>query len=119
MNSVKSEYRNEVKGLVHDTSGSGATLFIEPMSVVEANNEIKVLRAKEKTEMERIVAALSAQAGMFADEILDSYDAVIELDIIFAKARLAYKMKASVPVVRNDGVVNLIKARHPSLTLNM
>ncbi len=110
---VKSEYRNEVKGLVHDTSGSGATLFIEPMSVVEANNEIKVLRAKEKTEMERIVAALSAQAGMFADEILDSYDAVIELDIIFAKARLAYKMKASVPVVRNDGVVNLIKARHP------
>lgn len=110
---VKSECRGEVKGLVHSTSASGATLFVEPMSVVEANNEMKVLQAKEKAEMDRIILELSVEAGSFADSIVGSYLSVVELDLYFAKARLAQNMKASVPVIGQDGVLELKKARHP------
>lgn len=94
---VKAEYRSEVPGLVHDTSGSGATVFIEPMAVVEANNEIKVLRAQEKDEIDRILTELSAQAGEFADAIITGYNSAVSLNLVFAKARLAYKMKAISP----------------------
>ncbi len=110
---VKAEHRGEVAGLVHDTSSSGATVFIEPLSVVEANNEVKVLESKEAAEIERIVAELSAQAGSFADAVCADYDILIELNLIFAKARLAYAMHASLPTVTDDGRLLLKRARHP------
>ena len=112
---VKSEFRGQISGLVHDTSSSGATVFVEPMAVVDANNEIRVLQGKEHDEIERILAELSAEAGTYADEIKYSYEAAIELNLIFAKAQLAYKMKASVPVLNDNGITELKKARHPLL----
>lgn len=110
---VKAEFRSSVSGLVHDTSASGSTIFIEPMGVVEANNEIKVLSSKEEAEIERILQSLSALAGSFARQISDSYKQLVELDLIFAKASLAYKMKASMPVMNTDGIIDLKRARHP------
>ena len=112
---VKSEFRGQISGLVHDTSSSGATVFVEPMAVVDANNEIRVLQGKEHDEIERILAELSAEAGTYADEIKYSYEAAIELNLIFAKAQLAYKMKASVPILNDNGITELKKARHPLL----
>ena len=94
---VKSEHRGEVAGLVHDTSSSGATVFIEPMAVVEANNEIRVLQTKEREEIERILAELSASAGDFAQSIKNSYECALELNLIFAKAQYAIKSKAVLP----------------------
>lgn len=110
---VKNEHRSEVSGMVHDTSGSGATVFIEPQAVVDANNEIKVLQSKEKDEIERILSELSVMTGEFQDTIKISFDAATALDIIFAKAHLAYKMKASRPLLNADGEIYLKKARHP------
>lgn len=110
---VKNEHRGEVSGMVHDTSGSGATVFIEPQAVVDANNEIKVLQSKEKDEIERILSELSVMTGEFQDTIKISFDAATALDIIFAKAHLAYKMKASRPLLNADGEIYLKKARHP------
>lgn len=110
---VKNEHRSEVSGMVHDTSGSGATVFIEPQAVVDANNEIKVLQSKEKDEIERILSELSVMTGEFQDTIKISFDAATALDVIFAKAHLAYKMKASRPLLNADGVIHLKKARHP------
>ena len=110
---VKAEYRSAVSGLVHDTSSSGATVFIEPMSVVEANNDIRILHSKEQAEIDRILAELSAELGAYADQISQSYKVLTELNVIFAKAHLAYKMKASMPVMNNEGRIFLKKARHP------
>ena len=112
---VKAEYRGEVPGLVHDTSSSGATLFIEPMSVVEANNEIRVLQSKEKDEIERILTELSAEVGQFADDIIVGYDAAVQLNVIFAKADLAYTMKATMPQLNQEGIIQFKQARHPLL----
>lgn len=110
---VKNENRGEVAGLVHDTSSSGATVFIEPMGVVEANNEIKVLQSKERDEIDRILMELSAEAGSFADSVKASYECAVELNLIFAKAQLAYQMKAAPPLLNDEGVVELRRARHP------
>ena len=110
---VKAEFRGEVPGLVHDTSASGATVFVEPMSVVEANNEIRVLRSDEQEEISRILLELSGEAGSFADSIIESYQYAVQLDLIFAKAQVAYKMKAVVPQVGEDGKIVLHSARHP------
>ncbi|MBQ2668826.1 MAG: endonuclease MutS2 [Clostridia bacterium] len=110
---VKAEFRNEVKGLVHDSSGSGATVFIEPIGVVEANNEIRVLRAEEAEEIDRILTELSREVGEFADGIVASYRAAVELNLIFAKGQLAYKMKGVVPKLNDTGRVNIKAARHP------
>ena len=110
---VKAEFRGEVPGLVHDTSASGATVFVEPTSVVEANNEIRVLRSDEQDEIARILLELSGEAGSFADSIIESYHYAVELDLIFAKAQVAYKMKAVVPQVGEDGKIALHAARHP------
>jgi len=113
---VKAEYRSEVKGLVHDTSSSGATYFVEPMSVVELNNEIRVLENKEQQEVDRIIAELSALVGQYADHIQAGYDAAVELDLYFAKSKLGDKMRANIPNLTDDGEVLLKKARHPLIS---
>lgn len=112
---VKAEHRSEVSGMVHDTSGSGATVFIEPAAVIEANNQIKVLESRERDEIEKILAELSEEAGSFADTIKMSCEAAAELNLIFSKAQLAYKMKATMPIINSRGVIELKKARHPLL----
>lgn len=115
---VKSECRGSVPGLVHDTSASGATVFIEPVSVVEANNEIRVLEGKEREEINRILFELSVEAGSFAESIKHSFESAVMLDLIFAKAHLADKMKAVKPVVNAEGEINIKKARHPLIDKN-
>lgn len=115
---VKAEHRSNVPGLVHDTSSTGATVFIEPSAVVEANNDIRVLHGKERDEIMRILFELSAEAGEFADSIKRSYDSAVMLNLIFAKAHLAYKMKATKPLLNNEGIINLKKARHPLIDKN-
>ncbi|MBS5622457.1 MAG: endonuclease MutS2 [Clostridium sp.] len=110
---VKAECRGDVPGLVHDTSSSGATVFVEPMAVVEANNEVRVLLSQEQAEMERILAELSAEAGNFASGIIFGYKEAVELNLIFAKANLGYKMKATLPLVNDEGKIELKRARHP------
>jgi DNA mismatch repair protein MutS2 len=110
---VKSECRSDIPGLVHDTSASGATVFIEPMSVVESNNELKVLYSKEEKEIERILAALSSEVGGFSETIAQSYEQAVLLDFIFAKSRLAFAMKAFAPKIDESGKIFLNNARHP------
>ena len=110
---VRSEYRKEIPGIVHDTSSSGATLFIEPVSVVESNNEIRLLMAKEQEEIDRILKELSERVSEFSETIRESYAAICELNLIFAKANLAYKMKATMPKMNTDGRIVLKNARHP------
>lgn len=110
---VKSEHRASISGLVHDTSSTGATVFVEPAGVVEANNDIRVLRGKEAQEIERILYELSVEAGGFIDEIKGSYECAVEINVIFCKAHLAYDMKATIPVLNDKGITDLKKARHP------
>ena len=110
---VKTEFRGEFPGIVHDSSASGATLFIEPMSIVEINNDLRVLRLKEKEEIARILSALSDEAASFADSIMHSYDILVKLSLIFAKANLAYRQKATMPTINTKGRVVLKNARHP------
>ncbi|MBQ6627090.1 MAG: endonuclease MutS2, partial [Ruminococcus sp.] len=110
---VKAECRGNVAGLVHDTSASGSTVFIEPMGVVQANNDIRVLESKEQAEIEKILYELSATCGTHADEIIESYNFIVELNVIFSKAQLAYKMKATMPKMNDNGVIDLKQARHP------
>lgn len=112
---VKAEHRANVPGLVHDMSSSGATVFIEPVSVVDANNEIKILESREREEIRRILFELSSEAGNFSESIKSAYESAVMLDLIFAKARLAYKMKASRPLLNENGYICLKKARHPLL----
>ena len=115
---VRSECRGNVPGLVHDTSSSGATVFIEPMGVVQANNDIKLLQSKEEQEIERILFELSANAGDFADSIIHSYKNLVQLNLIIAKADLAYSMKASKPIMNDRGMIELKQARHPLIDKN-
>ena len=112
---VKFEYRNEIKGLVHDTSASGSTLFIEPMSVVEANNELRMLEGKEKDEIERIITILSAKVGAVADSIRADYEIITDLALIFAKAQLSFSYNGMSPEITENREINLIYARHPLL----
>lgn len=115
---VKSEYRGNVQGLVHDTSSSGATVFIEPISVVEANNDIKMLQGREREEINRILFELSSESANFAESIKNSYLSAVELNLIFAKAHLANKMKATKPILNTDGVIDIKQARHPLIDKN-
>ena len=110
---VKSECKNDVPGLVHDVSSTGSTYFIEPMSAGNANNALRELELQEKKEIERILAELSADVAAKQEEILQNCSLLIRLDVIFAKARLAYQMKAWPPIMNDRGRVDLRKARHP------
>ena len=110
---VKSECRNDVPGLVHDVSATGGTYFIEPMSAVNANNALRELELKEKKEIERILAELSAEAAGHREDINLDYTMLVQLDVIFAKAKLAYRMRAWAPIMNDQGKVDLRKARHP------
>ena len=110
---VKSECRNDVPGLVHDVSASGGTYFIEPMSAVNANNALRELELKEKKEIERILAELSAEAAAHRGDIEQSFDMLVRLDVIFAKAKLGYRMNAWAPLMNDQGRVELRNARHP------
>lgn len=110
---VKSEYRGEVNGIVHDTSSSGATLFIEPMSVVNSNNEIRDLHTKEQQEIERILAELSVLVSENSHTIFVDYKNVTNLDFIFCKGRLSLDMDANEPVLNDKGIIRYKKARHP------
>ena len=110
---VKSECKNDVPGLVHDVSATGSTYFIEPMSAVNANNALRELELKEKKEIERILAELSAEASAHSDGILLNYQMLVQLDVIFAKSKLAYKMHAWEPLMNDKGLIDLRKARHP------
>lgn len=115
---VKIEHKSEINGLVHDISSSGATLFIEPISVVEANNEIRVLEAQEQAEIERIIKNLSQRIGDCVEDITTGYENAIKLEMIFAKANLAAEMKASTPEICEEPMLLLNKARHPLLDRN-
>ena len=110
---VKSECKNDIPGLVHDISSTGATFFIEPISVVNANNTLRELEIKEKKEIERILSELSSAVAMYHEDIQDNFLLLIHLDVIFAKARLAYKMNAFPPTMNQQGEVLLRNARHP------
>lgn len=112
---VKNEDKNEIKGLIHDTSGSGATLFIEPIAVVEANNELRTLYGNEQTEIERILAEFSTQIADSALQIKNNYRNITEIAFYFACSELAYKMNAIEPEVSEKRTISYSKARHPLL----
>src|SRR5699024_3926333 len=112
------EHRADVAGLVHDTSASGATVFVEPAAVVEINNQMKILEGKEQAEIERILSELSAEVSSCADIIRQDLEQLITLDFIFARAKLSFKMNATSPSFKKDGYgVNLKRARHPLLDI--
>lgn len=112
---VKTEHRGQIGGLVHDTSATGQTVFIEPMAVVEANNDIRILQGKEQEEIERIIRELCADCGDYADTLCENYKICAELNLYFAKANLAAKLKCTMPEITDDGRIHLKKARHPLL----
>lgn len=111
---VKSECKNEIPGLVHDVSGSGGTFFIEPMGVVKANNELRELQAREEKEIERILAELSSDAAAHREDIIQNYDLLVILDVIFARGKLSGRMNAMEPKLTGRGIL-LKNARHPLL----
>lgn len=115
---VKSEYRGQISGLIHDTSSSGQTIFVEPMAIVEANNDIRLLESKEQEEIERIIRELCSDCGSYADILCDNYNVVTELNLYFAKANLAAAMNASLPEITDNGIIKLKKARHPLIDKN-
>ncbi len=110
---VKSEYRGQVSGLIHDTSATGQTIFIEPMAIVEANNDIRILEGKEQEEIERIIRELCRECGDYADVLCENYKICTELNLYFAKSSLAARLNCSLPEITDDGKMNLKKARHP------
>lgn len=112
---VKQEYRNEIQGLIHDSSDSGATVFIEPMTIVKLNNSLKELEGEEKAEIERILAELSGKAAGLTDEIKSNRTILETLDLIFAKAKYSLFIKGEIPAMNDRGIINLKKARHPLL----
>ncbi|NTV90754.1 MAG: endonuclease MutS2 [Clostridiales bacterium] len=112
---VKQEYRNEVQGLVHDSSASGATIFIEPMAVVEANNDIKQLKIKEQLEIERILAELTADVSLIQPQLNANMAILARLDFIFAKAKLSLELNCVCPKLNSNRVIRIKKGRHPLL----
>lgn len=115
---VKQEYRSHYGGIIHDQSSSGQTLFIEPQSVVQLNNELQNIRVKEQQEIERILSELSALTAEHHDELLEIVVIMAELDFMFAKARYGSKIKGSKPIVNDEGRINLFQARHPLISID-
>lgn len=115
---VKQEYRNELPGLVHDSSSSGATLFIEPMAVVELNNSIKQLKIKEQAEIERILRELTAEVKSILDDLHSNVSTLAMLDFIFAKAKMSLEYNCVCPRLNMDGRIIIKKGRHPFLDRN-
>lgn len=115
---IKQEYRQHFAGVVHDQSSSGSTLFIEPMAVVDLNNDIKQLAIDEKREIERILAVISEKIGKQAEILLSNCEIMAQIDFAFAKAKLARKMHATKPELNDEGIIKLFKARHPLLDKN-
>ena len=110
---VKAEYRNEIKGLIHDSSSSGATVFIEPMAVVEANNELRMLENKEKLEIERVLSELSASVAGISDAMKLDYMNITEISFCFGCASLSQRLDACEPILNERRACNLVRARHP------
>ncbi len=115
---VKSEDKNEIKGLIHDSSGTGATLFIEPMAVVEANNELRTLISEEESEIERILSEFSSMIADFSLQLRSNYNNITEIAFNFALAELSYSLNAVEPVFNNNRIVSIKRARHPLLDKN-
>ncbi len=113
---VKSECKSQVAGIVHDSSGSGATLFVEPMAAVEINNSLRALLSDEKDEIDRILAELSEQVAEFSAPLIYNYNTIIDIDFVFAKGKLSRKMNASLPELNQDGIINIKKGRHPLIS---
>ena len=112
---VKQEYRYEVRGVIHDESASGATVFIEPLAVVENNNRIRSLQIEEKREMDRILRELTRGVADFSDELEGNMRILSEFDYIFARARMAYKINAFRPQINSQGIIEINHGRHPLL----
>lgn len=110
---VKSEFKGAISGLVHDQSASGATLYIEPMQIVELNNELKTEKLNEQAEIERILRNFSTAVSAHADRLKASYATIVEMDAIFARAQLAHAMKAVRPELDRDGALSVKEGRHP------
>ncbi len=115
---VKQEYRGHYGGIIHDQSSSGQTLFIEPQSIVELNNELQSIRVKEQQEIERILMELSARVAENSSELSIIVDVLAKIDFVFAKARYGQKIKASKPKMNNEGRISLFKARHPLIPID-
>mgnify|MGYP000290824314 FL=1 len=112
---VKAEYRGQVQGLIHDQSSTGSTLFIEPMAIVKLNNDLKELYAKEQEEIQVILANLSEEAAQYIEEIRADYRSLTDLDFIFARGALAMSMRASRPLLNEEGRIRIREGRHPLL----
>lgn len=110
---VKAEYKNQIPGMIHDQSSTGSTLFIEPMSIVKMNNDMRQLELQEQKEIEILLAALSEETGLQREAIEDNLELMVDLDFIFARASLALEQNATAPVFNEEGAINLRKARHP------
>lgn len=110
---VKSEFKNNIQGLIHDQSSSGKAVFVEPFQIVQLNNEIATLRISESLEIERILKAFTIRVGGEADNIRQNFNVLTDLDVIFAKALYAHSLKAERPVVNNDGIIVIKNGRHP------
>ncbi|MBE7021090.1 MAG: endonuclease MutS2 [Ruminococcaceae bacterium] len=110
---VKIEHKSDIPGIVHDTSSSGSTVFVEPMAVVEINNSLKEMFAEEEKEIEKILFDLTSLCSLNREQIVNNYNTVCELDFIFAKAKLGVSMKATLPLINDRGYIHLKKARHP------
>lgn len=112
---VKAEYRSQVQGLIHDQSASGSTLFIEPMAIVKLNNDLKELYVQEQDEIRKILASLSEEAAQYIEEIRTDYRSLTDLDFIFARGALALTMRASRPILNEEGRIHIREGRHPLL----
>ena len=112
---VKSEYRGQVPGMIHDQSSTGSTLFIEPMAVIKLNNDYKELQIREQQEIEKVLAALSETAAGYLELITEDYQLLVRLDFIFAKAMLAKDMDATMPIFNTEGRIHIKDGRHPLL----
>ena len=110
---VKAEYKNQIPGMIHDQSSTGSTLFIEPMSIVKLNNDIRELELQEQKEIEVILANLSEEVAQYSEALSDNFTIMVELDFIFARASLAMEQNATTPVFNTKGIINLRRARHP------